>query len=253
MGPLYFVDLDDNLGQLKKKCPVDARELSVMAVGLDGHPSSYMTGKQVAMFTMLDSTGLVVPCTGRNSGAYSRMRLPFRGWAIISYGAAILLPGGRFDPIWQEFITKSAALVEPVLAELQGLATETIRQGGLTISCQLHGESFNDRFTPLYVEAKLRGPDAAELEHFQATLLKYAPVGWKHHRNDHTLALMPPFLGKRPAVRFFLDHVAPLHTFSVGMGDSTTDGDFMAECDYAMMPTNSQIFGLLKEEEPFDV
>jgi hypothetical protein len=61
--------------------------------------------------------------------------------------------------------------------------------------------------------------------------------------------VQPPFLRKGLALKFLLEEVlVEKPAFTVGMGDSIDDGGFLGICDFAMMPTGSQIFGLIRKE-----
>ncbi len=254
MKPMYIVDLDDNLGQTLRKCPqgADANTLRVMSVGSDGQPRSFMTPQQSALFDVLRSTGNITPCTGRDYAAFKRMRLPIHGsHAVVSFGGAIVMPDGTFEPRWQTHIVKESA---QVAFTLQAIAERTA--AFITGQCiegartRLVTETFDGVPTPLFVQVKMDGGDTAALQkvrdELQATVLT---TGWKVHLNDTTLAVQPPFLRKGLALKFLLEEV--IHTkpaFTVGMGDSIDDGGFLGICDFAMMPTGSQIFELIRKE-----
>lgn len=247
MNPLYVIDLDDNIGQTLKNCPPGETPLVPMSIDKAGKPLCFMTPKQQEMFKHLSRTGMLLPCTGRNKEKFSRMVIEFNGYAIVAYGGAILQPDGQFEPGWRAFVQSQAAGIANDLIRLRDSATSLVEMLGYKIDVELLGEDFEaGQTTHLYAEAKLRGGDNAQFEHLQRVWADVQPAGWKLHRNGHTMASMPSFLGKVPALRYFLEHINPPRAFTVGMGDSTTDGDFMALCDYAMMPVRSQIFTLLK-------
>ena len=60
------------------------------------------------------------------------------------------------------------------------------------------------------------------------------------HSNGNFVAVYPPHIGKEKAVRWFIDNIVPEGAITIGMGDSLTDGPFMAECDYIFMPNRTQ-------------
>lgn len=248
MNPLYVIDLDDNIGQTLKNCPPGETPLEPMAIDRSGKPLCFMTPKQQAMFKHLSLTGSLLPCTGRNREKFSRMVIAFNGYAIVAYGGAILLPTGGFEPGWRSYVLGQAAGIVNDLDRLRTSAQALVDMLGYDIDLEILGEDFEDGVTtPLYIEAKLRGGEKNQFDHLERVWKDVQPKGWKFHRNGHTMTSMPSFLGKTPALSYFLQEINPPRAFTVGMGDSTTDGDFMALCDYAMMPVRSQIFRLLKE------
>lgn len=248
MGPLYVVDIDDNLGQTLNKCPPGQTPLVPMSIDRAGKPLCFMTPKQQAMFKHLSATGCLLPCTGRNREKFNRVVVAFNGYAIVAYGGAIIQPDGNFEPGWRTFVQSEAAGIKGDLVRLHDSAKALVDLLGYKMDIDLLGEDFEEgQTTHLYAEAKLRGGDDSQFAHLQRVWQDVQPAGWKLHRNGHTMASMPSFLGKAPALRYFLQHINPDCAFTVGMGDSTTDGDFMSLCDYALMPVRSQIFDLLRE------
>lgn len=98
---------------------------------------------------------------------------------------------------------------------------------------------------PLYALAKHADADHDALFAVVDAAVPALPPGWTDHRNGNNVALMPPYLGKRHAVAHILPGLrnrfpdAPV----IGIGDSRTDAPFMGLCDFAMMPTRSQLAG----------
>ena len=93
MRILTFLDLDDTIFQTERKCPPGA-SLEVGAVNRAGEPLSFMTPAQKTLLTWLLSTTMVIPTTGRDAAALSRVRLPsgcrFSRGAIVNHGGTIL-------------------------------------------------------------------------------------------------------------------------------------------------------------------
>jgi hypothetical protein len=255
---MYILDLDDNLGQTLRKCTqgADPATLRVMSLGSDGKPRSFMTPQQSALFDMLHSSGGIIPCTGRDFAAFKRMQLPFHGChAVVSFGGAIVMPDGTFEQRWQAHIVKESAQVASTLNVIAERAAALVLseriQGART---RLVTETFDGVPAPLFVQVKMDGGDAASLQWLSVLLSgeksgPRLPNGWKIHLNDTTLAVQPPFLRKGLALKFLLEEVlVEKPAFTVGMGDSIDDGGFLGICDFAMMPTGSQIFGLIRKE-----
>lgn len=197
MNPLYVIDLDDNIGQTLRNCPPGETPLVPMSIDKAGKPLCFMTPKQQEMFKHLSRTGMLLPCTGRNREKFRRMLLAFNGYAIVAYGGAILLPDGSFEPGWRKFVQKQAAGIAQDLNRLRDSAKPLVDMLGYKIDVELLGEDFEEgQTTPLYAEAKLRGGDHAQLAHLERVWKDVQPSGWKLHRNGHTMAAMPSFLGK---------------------------------------------------------
>lgn len=250
VNPLYIVDIDDNLGHSVGKCNPADGPFTLMSVDREGRDGSYMTTKQVAVFEHLRSTGNIAACTGRDRAGLLRMRIPLDGWAIVSFGGAIVQPDGSFEPRWRAHIEAESARVQAIIGELLAFAEGSCAHHGWDIRCEIIGENFREgELTPLLVQLKQRkGATAADMDALQRLVSPLVPEGWRVHRNTNTLALLPPFLRKGLALQFFLRELAPPHSFTVGMGDSTDDAGYMALCDYAMMPVRSQIFGSISKE-----
>jgi hypothetical protein len=71
------------------------------------------------------------------------------------------------------------------------------------------------------------------------------------HVNGNNLAFTPIGISKRDACAHLIKQLgdrggAPL----IGLGDSLTDLPFMGLCDFMMIPSRSQIAGLISPEEP---
>lgn len=96
---------------------------------------------------------------------------------------------------------------------------------------------------PLYVLAKHSAGAADRLAAVIARIGPEVPTGWTIHLNGNNAALLPPFLGKHHAVEWLLPELRRLHpeAMVIGIGDSLSDAAFMSRCDFAMMPTRSQL------------
>jgi hydroxymethylpyrimidine pyrophosphatase-like HAD family hydrolase len=242
--PLFIVDIDSNLGQSKANCPPDG-ELTVMSVGLDGQPNTFMTASQLAFFNWLRASGRVVPNTARHSSGIERMRIPFTDYAITSFGGAILLPDRSPEPTWQSHVHASAATTEDILTEIKATIDSEASAAGIIVRSAIKSEFGS----AIFLELKHRGPELSERDDLDQLIEKLAPSGWQRHRNDETFALLPPWLGKEKAAKYFVEEIAEPALFVIGMGDSLTDLPFMqTSCGYAMVPTNSQAFTAIMDE-----
>ena len=67
------------------------------------------------------------------------------------------------------------------------------------------------------------------------------------HLNGNNLAVLPKIINKESAVRYLIDNYKQQHPdlLTFGAGDSHSDAPFMALCDYALIPKNTQLFETL--------
>lgn len=233
---LVLGDLDDTLFQTRRKCP-DGCELFPVAYGRDGEALSFATAGQRRLFEWLVAGAAFVPVTGRNADAVARVELPFAGYAITSFGGAILAPERGSDAGWREHVAARATAHPPVLEELRRAALARAARDGAGVRATV----VSDRGMPLYLSLKHNADNAAALASFVAGFADELPAGWRVHLNDNNAACLPPWLAKEHAVRHFLEHIAPPDAITFGFGDSHSDAPFLALCDYALVPTGSQL------------
>ena len=238
MRAIALVDLDDTLFQTLGKCPPDvpAEALAPIGYGRDGAPLSYATPRQLSFLSWLSDSTLLVPVTARGRDALDRVRIA-RAGAICAHGGVILDEAGAVDARWrsrmagesQAHVGSLALLAERVAAEARGapLRVRVLEEEGV----------------PLYVLVKHAAGDAEALAAAIERIVPEVPAGWTVHRNGNNAALLPPFLGKQHAVAFLMPELRRRYPDApvIGIGDSLTDAPFMALCDYAMMPSRSQL------------
>ena len=237
---IALVDLDDTLFQSRRKCPADVPEDRLTALGFaaDGAPLGFATPRQMGLLGWLSETTLVVPVTARSLGALRRVRLGF-GAAICAHGGLVLDEDGAADPAWQEQMRAGA---QDDAGELQRLA-EAIAAAAGEAGAAVRARVLSEDQVPLYVVAKDDDGDEHALHALVAGAVPELPAGWTRHVNGNNVALLPPWLGKQHAVRYLLEQLraeAPDATV-IGIGDSHTDAPFMRLCDFAMLPTRSQL------------
>ncbi|MFK3889763.1 hypothetical protein [Sphingomonas sp. NPDC079357] len=237
---ITLVDLDDTLFQTLRKCPRDQPLARLTALGFakDGSPLSYATPRQMAFLGWLAETTHLVPVTARSLDALRRVRIPFAA-AICAHGGVILDERGEIDAGWQATIVARAAEHSEALAGLvAAIAAEAVVRGAA-----INARVLTEGNAPLYALAKHADADAETLFAVVDAAIGSLPAGWTDHRNGNNVALMPPYLGKAHAVARILPALrarfpnAPV----IGVGDSRTDAPYMTLCDFAMMPTRSQL------------
>lgn len=238
---IAFVDLDDTLFSTARKQPQTAG-LEPAALLRSGAVISYSNPAQRGLRQMLDCAAEVIPVTARNVDAYRRVLLRFTGRAIVSNGAAILLPDGRVDGEWAQRVAPYLAAARAELEALEQLIATgyDTRRGGVQVRLASDGGD------PVYLVVKHLDHDAACIAEVAAGLiadwLSQHP-GFKLHVNGSNLAVIPPGLGKEAAVAHLIECERAAHgpLFTVGAGDSLTDLDFMRLCDVAIVPGRSQL------------
>ncbi|MBK1664618.1 hypothetical protein CKO38_11255 [Rhodospirillum rubrum] len=244
MRRVVFVDLDDTLFQTARKNP-GAQALA--ALDRDGKPLSFQSTRQVAFLEWLSADAVIVPVTGRSVEAFRRVTLPLGPRAICSFGGVILGADGLPHPEWHRQMSQKAQATARVMEQLDHTVGQAVARTGVDARHHI----IHDAELALYLSIKHNGGSAEETARLAQALAPAVPEGWTTHLNGANMALLPPFLGKRAAVAFFLETQlgdGPLLT--IGFGDSLTDLGFMSLCDYALTPSRSQILGFLNTTWP---
>lgn len=246
-----FTDLDDTLfSTLRKQKASDPHldtELHPHAYLKDGAPISYSNAKQRALQRCLASVTRLIPVTARSISAFKRVNIPFSSYAVVSHGACVLLPDGTPDLTWHkqmQVLLEAARL--PLDDAIKTLSnSEQNASGALRVTLvQEHGQA-------LYALVKHADADEAviaELARACARPWVAANAGFQLHVNGNNLAIIPPGINKAAAVRYVAALLAnELGEFvSIGLGDSLTDGGFMLDCDYCLVPNGSQLAQALR-------
>lgn len=245
MKKFLFIDLDDTLFQTPGKCS-GSDNLQAVAYLKDGSACSYTTGRQRAFFELMHREMTLIPTTARNSNALSRVDLPFASYAIINYGGIVLQPGGAVDTHWLKIMQADMKCAQQGLQEVMNLIDEYSARSGLKGRARL----IEDCATPFYIVVKDPDKNASQLEKIeQEALIPWLTLtggDFYLHRNGNNLAVLPKTLNKARAVAYICEILENEHgeIMTFGMGDSRSDARFMAACDYAIMPTNSQLAAL---------
>ncbi len=237
MRAIILADLDDSLFQTLRKCPrdMDHALLTPLAWGEDGAPMSYATPAQMALIDGLLDGSVFLPVTARSLAALRRVKLPFTS-AICAHGGIILGDDGQPDAAWHGMMVAAVASFASPLAEYEA-ALRARGDARLAVRIIMEGE------LPLYLLVRHLDQDIAALNRAVDEAIGKVPPGWTDHRNDNVIALLPPFLGKEKAVAHLLPSLRAAHPGMpvIGIGDSISDGPFMALCDYAITPAISQL------------
>ncbi|WP_317205881.1 HAD family hydrolase [Janthinobacterium sp.] len=245
MKKFLFVDLDDTLFQTPKKCAAELA-LEPAAYLKDGAPCSFTTPRQRAFLDFARRDMTLIPATARNADAFGRVGLPFASYAVLDYGGVVLQPGGALDAGWLELMRADMHLALPGLRE----AMRVIDDFQAALGRPARARLIEDYATPFYIVVKdheAKGERLAEIE--EQVLQPWvdgAGADFFIHRNGNNLALLPKTLNKARAVSYLRAELEAEHgpIVSFGMGDSRSDARFMAACDYAIIPSGTQLAAL---------
>lgn len=252
MRSVVFTDIDETLVRSAWR-HAPAPDWEEAAVDKFGQPVSWQNSADRAFFQWLASAERVVAVTGRSIGAYQRVRLPFRGPAIVHHGAVVLTADGARDDGYRQTVERPLGASSAVLSDAASrlMTSDFVTQGRLRVTTHL--------LDNLHVEVCAKRTDSAEglvadfIDEIHAEWRKLPGV--RVHRNGNNLALLPGAVDKAVAVRWAQQALSrEIGAFiSVGAGDSDSDASFLAECDYVVLPRQSQIGGRLLNERYNDL
>ena len=245
MRRYVFLDLDDTLFQIPRKCP-EGEPVEPISYSIQGQPVSFITDRQRELLRWLSDGAEIIPTTARSIDGYRRVKLFFPGYAICSFGGVVLMPDGSSDLSW---LTHIAPLAQKYADDL-AVAAREVKEYAYRLGLDVRIGIVSDAGSDFYVSVKHNEANLSDLKLIADFLRHFTPSNWRIHLNDNNLALLPPYLGKEYAVSWFIERYINIkESIIIGVGDSVTDADFMALCDYALTPTKSQIFASLFSEK----
>lgn len=245
MRRYVFLDLDDTLFQVSRKCP-EGEPVEPISYSILGQPVSFITDRQRELFRWLGDEAEIIPTTARSIDGYRRVKLFFPGYAICSFGGIVLMPDGSSDPTWLTHIVPLAEKYADNLAIVARELKEYAERRELDVRISIISDAGSD----FYVSVKHNQANLSDLKIIADFMQHSSPANWHIHLNDNNLALLPPYLGKEHAVSWFIErYINVKESIIIGVGDSFTDANFMALCDYALTPTKSQFFNSFFKEK----
>lgn len=248
---IFFTDLDDTLFSTLRK---QAREANLKheAVLKDGTPISFSNTQQRALRGLMEyETNAMIPVTARNVEAFRRTRVDNFLFAVCSNGATILHNDGTLDQAWANQVKTALCDVQPEMAEfLAGFRHWAETHNVRTWLVE------DDHLGTIYFVAKSNAGDEALLA-VRARDLKQNLPDWvgKLHCNGNNLSLIPHGVSKELACAYLREKLIETIPNGVffGAGDSIMDWGFMSACDFAIIPTRSQIAGAFIVESVVDI
>jgi hypothetical protein len=235
MNPVVLTDLDDTLFQTMPKCPPGAEGLLQMSSLVDGTPSGFATTMQQRFLRWLE-VGAVVPVTARGRDVLARVNIK-QAPAICSNGGCILRDDGELDMAWHSELQELSLRFDPVADVYHALTKDLC-------ATRFRHWSVEENGLDLYIVIKSNEGSNDALAALELQLADSLPEKWRCHRNGNNLAYLPPWLGKRQAARYFIEEVRTSDPDRpiIGIGDSISDVGFMDLCDFAAIPTTSQLW-----------
>lgn len=247
MEKFLFLDLDDTVFQTLRKCP-EADNLLPVAFLSGGEPISYCTARQVRLIELLAETWRIIPTTARDRDAFARVKLPvaWREGAILNHGAMIIDDDGMPNTVWQQTIVTRLAPYRPCFAPIEKSIRAFARERNMPLKVRVIQED-----VPFYLVVKHREAEIDALKSVRdqciKPLLSNMALEFYIHLNDNNLAILPSAVNKANAVDHLIKRLRLRYgeVMTLGMGDSLTDIQFMALCDYALIPGRTQLHAAL--------
>lgn len=246
MQPYIFLDLDDTLFQTLRKCAKDDHpRLQLRATLPDGTPNSFATHKQQWLWQWLCKDFKMVAVTARDFHAFGRVDLPFQEEIVLNHGAVILDKQRNVDAVWMAKMQRALPSYHAKLLEVW----QTVKAycaSDLDFKLRLV-DDFDITWYGV-IKHKL-GTEAVLLpivQHIETHKhLIDGSLYW--HLNGNNLAILPKIITKESAVEYLINIYKQQHPelITFAAGDSKTDAAFMALCDYALIPTKTQLFKIL--------
>ena len=238
-----FADLDDTLFQTIQKCRPSS-DLRPAAYLKDGVVCSFTTKSQRSLLDWMTNGATLIPTTARNKDALDRVCIPFSSYSIIDYGGIVLEPGGAVDQEWLDLMHADMSLAQGGLTEIRDAIGDWI--GCHHLPCRVR--LIEDFGLPFYVVVKDSEGQPERLRSIEELVVgpwlkSGLGSGFVAYRNANNLAILPPSLNKARAVIHVCERLRLEHgeIMTAGMGDSLSDAKFLAFCDYAILPRNSQL------------
>lgn len=239
---LLFIDLDDTLFQTLRKCTSE-EALFPIAFLIDGAPISFARKSQLALLELFQREMIVVPATARDLDAFRRVRICFPHGAILNYGGVILNRDGLPDSDWHDYVNSKSFGSLSGLEAYQTILERGARNQGLAIRVRIV-KDFGVSFYLIAKSSSSSTEDVHKMANIARTALSLMEQSnFQIHINGNNLAILPHWLDKRHAVRHLITKFTAMYgeLLTLGMGDSLSDIGFLGECQYLIVPRNSQI------------
>ncbi|GGL98648.1 hypothetical protein [Deinococcus aerophilus] len=183
----------------------------------------------------------LIPVTGLDETELLSVPAAFTSWQILRHGAVVIGEDGLEDAPWRRLTLETQRLREDGLRLAHQAATHISQLGQLGLEVTLDGHSG----LPLLV--RLTHPHRLELALDQAerelrAWLDGGPfqADLRVLRGADRLTLLPRELTPESAVNYVLGQLPPDTMLTVGVSAQPGDAAFLALCDYALLPGESE-------------
>lgn len=241
MKSFLFLDLDGTIFQSQKKCG-GSQDLAAAAFLNDGSAHSFTTPKQRRLLEIVRRDLTIIPTTARNYESFRRVSIEFSGFSILNHGGVIFSPQG-INNSWH---TKMVTELESAIQLLHGLR-KSIEDYASRYATGIYARIISDFGQEFYLLIKDKEQSSSSLLDIEINVISAWLAAHESnfyvHVNDNNLAILPRKLNKRVAVEYLIADLIDQHgeILSFGMGDSYTDAGFLSICDFALVPSGSQL------------
>lgn len=274
---VFFTDLDQTLFQSHAS---DPRGVLPMAVNVRGEDHGFARPDQKALFDQMIGSGVVIPVTARSHEQLERVTGFITGsaydLALTDLGASLLVRDNNGDGLWHAISAWTESYLPFVHPHIHRLTKDYeiieawVRNSELNGQVQIDLIQLGKLHLPLYMVLTIKGEEGSKAEDLAAVRHRFVePIAratgkYQIHETEGQICLWPTFVSKGIAVerlksalrdglgdeRFdrARDYLNLDSCVSMGVGDSTTDLEFMQHTDFMVVPKTSQISNILNAE-----
>lgn len=206
-------------------------------------PTAEGERRAAGLSTLLQHAELI-PVTGMDEAGLLSVPAAFTSWQILRHGAVVIGPDGLEDAPWRRLTLETQRLRAEGLRLAHQAATHISQLAQLELEVTLHEHSG----LPLLVT--VRHPHRLELALLQAERefrewLDGGPfqADLRVLRQTEGLTLLPRELTPESAVNYVLGQLPPEVTLTMGVSAQEGDAAYLALCDYAVIPGESDWLG----------
>lgn len=189
---------------------------------------------------MLLQQAELIPVTGMDEAALLSVPAAFTSWQILRHGAVVIGQDGLEDAPWRRLTLETQRLRAQGLQLAYQAAVHISQLGQLGLEVTLEEHS------GLPLLAQLSHPHGLELALFQAEreLREWLDGGpfqadLRILNQGNVLTLLPFELTPESAVNYVLGQLSDDVTLTLGVSAQEGDAAYLALCDYAMIPGES--------------
>jgi len=182
----------------------------------------------------------LIPVTGMNEAELLAVPAAFTSWQIVQHGAVILTPGGEEDVAWRRLTMESQRLGQQALELAHQAALHISQLSQLGVEVELV-----ERYgRPLLIQIRHRHDLDLALDQAGQAMREWladGPFGsdLRMLRLAGALHVLPRGIAPATAVNYVIGQFEERPDLIVGVSAQDSDADFLALCDYALIPGTS--------------